>query len=203
MKSSLFILAAAVLASTIQLHAETIRFRAGNVLAAELTSRKINISRIPAELPLVIPAKPMYAVVTVKLDRFRSISIFDYTLVASGTEFPCVAINSGSGFVHTDAPVSEETVQLLFITDALTSGKAKLETHVLKCKLAPGKDIFDVKVHFSFIGSNATKSPATIPAEGIIEKPQPPKPAPAAKPEDKNAGKNDTDNAADNTGDEQ
>ena len=199
MKSSLFILAAAIFALTLQLHAETVRFRAGNVLAAELTSSKISISGVPQELPITYPATPVYAVVTVKLDRFRSISIFDYALVASGTEFPCVAINSGRGFVHTDAPVNDDVVQLLFITDALTAGQDKLETHILKCKLAPGKDIFDVKVHFSFIGSNAPKTPATIPAEGIIEKPQPPKPAPAtAAPAEKDAN-----NAADNAGDEQ
>ncbi|MBR7107121.1 MAG: hypothetical protein IKC89_01765 [Lentisphaeria bacterium] len=199
MKSSLFILFAAIFSLTVQLQAETIRFRSGHVLAAELTTRKINISGIPAELPVNIPAKPVYAVLTVKLDRFRSISIFDYTLIAYGTEFPCVAINSGRGFVHTDAPVtSEDAVQLLFIADALTAGKAKLEENVLRCKLTPGKDLFDVKVPFSFIGSDAPKTPGTIPESGIIviKKPEPPKPAAAPGADRKNDSGNTSDSGA-------
>ena len=188
MKSSLFILFAAIFSLTIQLHAETVRFRSGHILAAELTTRKINISGVPEEMPLNIPAKPVYAVLTVKLDRFRSVSIFDYTMIAYGTEFSCVAINSGRGFVHTDAPVSsDDAVQLLFIADALTAGKAKLEENVLRCKLTPGKDQFDVKVPYSFIGSDAPKTPGTIPDSGIIviKKPEPPKPAPAPAAEKK------------------
>lgn len=181
MKISLFTICTLILFATLQLNAETVLFRAGKILGAELTTKKIPVYGVPQEMPINIPAKPVYAVVTVKLDRFRSISIFDYALEASGTQFLCVAIRTQSRFVHTDAPInSTEVVQLLFIADTMTAAKEKLEIHTIKSRLAPA-GVYDVKVPFSNIGSDTPKEISEIPAEGIIvfKKAESPRPAPA------------------------
>ena len=63
--------------AALMLSAETIKFRSGYVLAAELSTAKISVSGVLRDAPLTIPQNPVYAVVSVKLDSGRSISIFD------------------------------------------------------------------------------------------------------------------------------
>ena len=72
--------------AALMLSAETIKFRSGYVLAAELSTAKISVSGVHRDAPLVIPPNPVYVVVSVKLDSGRAISMFDYTLDAFGHE---------------------------------------------------------------------------------------------------------------------
>ena len=80
--------------------------------------------------------------------------------------------------------------------DAFSELKYHLE--LAAGKLTPGKDLFDVKVPFSFIGSDAPKTPGTIPESGIIviKKPEPPKPAAAPGADRKNDSGNTSDSGA-------
>ena len=55
-------------------------YRSGVIVAAEVTKAKLNIAHLP---PLAFPDLPpdrAYAVVSVKLDDMRELSIFDYSL---------------------------------------------------------------------------------------------------------------------------
>ena len=105
--------------AALMLSAETIKFRSGYVLAAELSTAKISVSGVLRDAPLTIPQNPVYAVVSVKLDSGRSISIFDYTLDAFGHEAPCVAIRTGKNFLFTtDTITSSNVITLVTLAGA-------------------------------------------------------------------------------------
>lgn len=152
------------------LPAETIQFRSGKVLAAELSTAKITVSNVHPDLPLKIPAEPIYAVVSVKLDDGRSISIFDYTLNAFGSEISCAAIRTGKNFNFTIDPVSSDgVIQLLFIADKTYVGKLADNVLTLKSKLPPANDIYSTEIPFSVIGNKAVMSIKAVPAAGSFK----------------------------------
>lgn len=74
-------------------------FRSGKILSAEIQEKApdiINISKW--EPPSTITKNIGWAVVVVKLDRKRTIGIYDYILKnKNGTTFPCVAIREKTG----------------------------------------------------------------------------------------------------------
>ena len=148
---------------------ETLRFRSGKVLHAELTAAKIKISKINPDAPPAIPATPVYAVVSVKLDDLRAVSVFDYVLTSYGKEFPCVAIRTQNSFDFADLPVSgSKTIQLLFAADGLLVGKLPQETLILKSKLPPA-NLHDCKIVFTNIGKNSPAAISAVSAEGSFK----------------------------------
>lgn len=169
MKSTLLLI---VFAAVFSLYAESVRFRSGKVLAAELTTAKIKIGNVNKEVPPAIPARPVYAVVSVKLDDLRNVSVFDYVLTSYGREFPCIAIKSGKSFEFSDTPVSASgVIQLLFAGDGLLIGKMAQETLILKSKFPP-KGLHDAKLLFTNIGSKAPTEISAIPADGSFNVPE-------------------------------
>ena len=155
---------------SLTLSADTLRFRSGQVLGAELTTRKIAVANINPDAPPVIPAQPVYAVVTVKPDDFRAISVFDYTLELVGQEFACVAINTGKRFEFTDAPIyNTGIIQLLFIADGRSAGKLPVEYLVLKSKLPPHSKVYDCKIPFTNLGNQAAKAPSAFDLKGTFQ----------------------------------
>ena len=168
MKAILFSLIAVVLFTTLSVSADTVLFRSGKVLAAELTTQKINISGFPAEKPLQLPKDPVYAVVTIQLAPGRAISVFDYELVACGTGFPCVAINHDGRFVMRDTALTSNTpVQLLFITDRLAAGNEEKELHHLRSRFKPA-NIYSTPLLFTNLKSDSPKTVSEIPAVGCF-----------------------------------
>ena len=152
------------------LWSDTIDFRSGKVLSAELTSAKIKISGINPDAPPELPTKTVFAVVSVKLGELRSVSVFDYVVSSYGKEFPCVAINSGSGFNFADTPVSSrKVIQLLFATDGLLTGKLPQETLILKSKFPPA-GLHDAKIIFTNIEQKMPTAIADIPEKGSFKK---------------------------------
>lgn len=152
------------------LWADTVNFRSGKVLSAELTSAKIKISGINQDAPPELPAKTVFAVVSVKLGELRSVSVFDYVLSCYGKNFACVAVNSGNGFVYADTPVSSrKVIQLLFATDGLLTGKLPQETLTLKSKFPPA-NLHDAKIVFTNLDSKAPTAIADIPENGTFKK---------------------------------
>ena len=169
MKSTLLLI---VFAAVFSLYAESVRFRSGKVLAAELTTAKIKIGNVNKEVPPAIPARPVYAVVSIKLDDLRNISVFDYVLTSYGREFPCIAIKSGKTFEFSDTPVSASgVIQLLFAGDGLLIGKMAQETLILKSKFPP-KGLHDAKLLFTNIGSKVPTEISAIPADGSFNVPE-------------------------------
>ena len=89
-----FVLPVAVLLTALSLNAETVLFRGGEVLAAELSSRKPQVANLPAE---ETAQATVYALVTVKLQPGRTISTEDYSLSALGGTYRCLAIRENNG----------------------------------------------------------------------------------------------------------
>ena len=155
--------------AALMLSAETIKFRSGYVLAAELSTAKVSVSGVHRDAPLVIPPNPVYAVVSVKLDSGRALSVFDYTLDAFGHEVPCVAIRTGKNFQFTtDTITSKGVIQLLFITSMDIVGKLVNAELNLKSKLPPNKIIYSTAIPFTMIKNKAVMAPSAVPAEGAF-----------------------------------
>ena len=143
------------------------RFRSGEIVAAELTRTAPSIRDLD---PLAFPALPkdrMYAVLSVRPDPGRPLSIFDYSLEDRDIVCPCVALNTGGGFVSTDQNVSgAPIVQLLFILDAGNTRGNTLLT--LKCNLPPANGVYDLKIPFRRMDFAYPTQPSRIPAEGMM-----------------------------------
>ena len=155
--------------STVVLFAEPIKFRSGYVLAAELSTAKISVSGVHRDAPLNIPSNPVYAVVSVKLDTGRAISIFDYTLDAFGHEIPCSAIRTDKKFIFTpDTVTSKDVIQLLFITSTSYVGKLASEELTLKSKCPPDKAMFSTAIPFTMLNSKAVSAISAVPAAGTF-----------------------------------
>ena len=160
-------IATVLIITAFALHGETIRFRSGNILAAEMSAATISIANTNPDMPLNIPQKPLYVVISVKLDSMRSISMFDYTLEAFGTEYKCAAINTGKRFEYTDATLSSgNVIQLLFIADNLIAGKLPEEKMTLKSNFTP-KKTYDITIPVTKM--SRLTPPGSIPVKGAFK----------------------------------
>lgn len=123
--------------------AEMIPFRGGDVLAAELSSKRPAVAN-EAKFPLRLPfQKPIYAVVTVVMAPGRTLSVYDYAVEAFGVDYPCLAIRRNAGgfnaedreFLSIDA---NDRFGLLFVLDASSVGLSKVEKLKFKARYAKG-----------------------------------------------------------------
>jgi hypothetical protein len=158
-------------AAALSLRADVLIFRSGRIVAAEISSTAPAGGDINDKYAFPdLPEQRLYAVVSVKLDAGRKISIFDYALESSGKTYPCVAINSdGTTFRHTQnsIPATDKIMQLLFIIDKRPLQKTELLK--LKCNLPP-YGIYDLQVPFDNAGYQRLLLPAEIPAVGTFRK---------------------------------
>lgn len=165
MKKTLFFLTLLAAAS---IQAGTIRFRHGEIVAAEITAADVRIGNFDRHAFPALPNNRMYAVLSVKLDANRKISIFDFMLEAFGATSPCVAINPGSGFRYTTDTISgRRQVQLLFILEKRSLQNREILK--LKCALSPHDGSYDVNVPFRDRGTAQPTTPDAIPAAGSFE----------------------------------
>ncbi|MCI5778763.1 MAG: hypothetical protein MR051_02935 [Lentisphaeria bacterium] len=157
-----------IVSALLPVEAAVRRFRSGEILAAELTSSEVPVRDLnPAAFP-ALPSRRLCAVLSVRLDYGRKISIFDYSLEVQGVAYPCVAINDGSGFVSTERDFSDTGVlQLLFILDARTPLRPGPLT--LKCNLPPTTGVYDRGVPFRSLDRSGATPPDRIPASGVME----------------------------------
>ena len=168
MKYRLLILVTTLFAALL-LKAEPIIFRSGKVLTAELSTSAIKITKVNPAAPLSIPETPIYAVVSIKLDAERSVSIFDYSLEVFGKEINCAAIRTKRDFEFTTENISQSSpLQLLFIADSKFVGKLASEKLTLKSRLTPANDVYAVEIPFAVIGKKAPMSLDNIPHEGTF-----------------------------------
>ena len=164
MKKSIFIIFLLLAAS---LNAGVIRFRSGKIIAAEITGANVKIDNFDPHAFPAMPENRMYAVLSVKLDKGRAISIFDYSLEAFGTTCPCVAVNSGSGFRYTVNTLDGiSSAQLLFVLDRRSIGKT--ESIKIKCNLPPTDGTYDLSVPFENRNYNAPSGLNELPASGVF-----------------------------------
>ena len=167
MKISKLILSTLFIIGSIgSLHAAKLRFRSGDILAAELSSRTVAVSNLNKDAFPNLPEQKIYAVITVQLDKSRKISIFDYTLNAPGGDYPCVAFAKSSKFEYGVEAVenSGKPLQLLFILDGRFSGKSQQEKLLLKCNLPPTGQTYETEIIFKKV--NVCTPLRSIPASG-------------------------------------
>ena len=141
--------------------------RSGTVTAAEITNAAVNISNLDTDAFPALPAKRIYAVLSVKLFPGRKISIFDYSLETRGVTYPCVAISTGSSFQSSEKSFSGNTVQLLFILEA--ANMSDVEKMNIKCNLPPTDGTYDITVPFKYIGRKTPVRANAVPADGLLE----------------------------------
>jgi hypothetical protein len=173
MSRKFFAVLAFVSVLTASLYAGKQHCRSGEVLAAELTSAKINVANLP---PLAFPATPankVYAVVSIRLNDLRALSIFDYTLNFSGVEFPCIALWRNNRFEYFTGDISGKQIQqMLFVIDSqYISGLNKLNIS-LKNKFSPANDQYNTQIPFVNIGTKMPTPPNKIPGTGLLEIPE-------------------------------
>ena len=154
---------------TVAASADVLYFRSGTITAAEVTTREIAIKNLDTVTFNSLPGQKAYAILSADIVPSRKISIFDYSLVADGMSYPCVALSTGKQFICSDQVFSGKNVkQLLFIVNAANLSRVKNFT--LHCNLAPANGTYDLIVPFTNIGSRMPTAPEKIPATGLLEK---------------------------------
>ena len=175
-------------------------FRTGTVLSAQLTNVKIKVTGLSkhAPPPDIAESDIAYAVVTVKLDKDRSLTIYDYELADGLATYPCWAISFNGGDFDAGKweypkTTTEETFSLLFLVKRKRDFK-KFVNYKIQSRIIQGKG---VELSFFNWDDKAMAPLKSIPATGNLgvdqTPPPPPKPKappkPAAKPKDAKADK--------------
>lgn len=147
----------------------TMRFRSGTILAAEISSKRPDIV-IPNKYDsLPSYSSPMYAVLYVKFDEGRAFSLYDYILSVSGKPYRCVAVAENSGTFNTDAWDLQKTdpskiYRLLFVTESLPGQQIE---YTLKFRLFQTQDS-SMTVKFLNLENNRFSYFSEIPSSGIL-----------------------------------
>ena len=121
-------------------------FRGGEVLAAELSERKIDIRDFDADRFGNLPERRVYATVTLKIPAGRKLALTDFELVAFDRAYPCVALRVGKSYLFSGQPVeisavSGEIYTLLFILDRAFAGLDDREKITLRCAYSGGEAV--------------------------------------------------------------
>ena len=159
------------------------RFCLGWIVSAEISSKSVSVwNQNPYAFSNKFKDKA-YAVVGVKLDRDRTLSIYDFSLVVDDTKFPCVALRKGisdfdaSNWQYQDT-VAEEVYSMLFIVeypDLYSARKIKLK---LMYNLAKSS-VLEYLIPFKNLNYGDFTPATNIPSEGILEVDIPPATTPA------------------------
>jgi hypothetical protein len=168
MLKKIILLTVIICAVVSSLQAASIRCRSGLILSAEVTKANISIAKWEPLAFNNLPERKAFAVVSVKLDGMRNISIFDYSLELNNVPYQCVAIFRDNRFEYfTEEMNSADVMQMLFIIDdSAVSGK-KIRAK-LKSNLTEGY-LYETEFFCTNIG-NAAPTPANkIPAAGKLE----------------------------------
>ena len=168
-----FIFLAFVLCPVLRLGADSLPFRSGIVLAAELSSAEQKITDFDeADYPDMPRQDRVFAAVTLTLFPGRALSRHDYVLSAFGTDGKCVAIRTGDGpwkCLSGDIDVAEKGKKygMLFILDGRVAGLNPTEKLNLKCCYPPEK-YAATSVVFSNRRDRDLTPASRIPAGGIL-----------------------------------
>lgn len=161
-----------------------VKFRSGEAIAAEITSLTQNVSNLSRFEQSTNIKNKLYAVIFLKLDKGRSIGIYDYVLSDGNTEYQCAAIKESIGEPFDNSKweyatnTDGKTYMMLFIVNGPLP-KDKPVKYTLKSKLFDNTIVNPV-IEFKNIGAAAFSNPINIPAEGNIGVAPPPAPVAAA-----------------------
>ena len=160
------------------------RFCLGWIVAAEISSKPVTVWNQDTYAFKDKFKDKAFAVVAVKLDRDRTLSIYDFSLVFDGGKYPCVALRKGisdfnaSTWQFTDT-LAEEVYSMLFVVeypDLYSAKKIKLK---LVYNLSKTNSV-DYLVPFKNLNYGDFTPATNIPSEGALEvepPPEAPKPA--------------------------
>ncbi len=142
---------------------KTAKFRAGKILAAEVSSKKPEIASNKQHNT----ANGIWAQVVIKLNPGRSIGTYDYVLVADDNEFPCraVAMNDDE-FDASKWELKEaggQKCRLLFNPERSGDGKYQLKVKLVESSYNQSAIFFTDKKDADF--TEASK----VPDEGMLE----------------------------------
>ena len=147
-------------------------FRTGKVLAAEITNAPVEVISLD-QFPYPLPAKKIYAVAVLKMEKNRSLSSLDYSLIINGTTAPCVALvcNMASFVCSPGAafPSEKDYARLLFVVDGAkvqVPAEGKVIRGTLKSNLR-GRS--NVALNFLSTGSKGFSDCTKIPAAGALK----------------------------------
>ena len=148
------------------LDAETVLFRGGDVLAAELSRQNPKVANPPAA---EISQATVYALVTVRLQAGRTISTEDYSLSALGGTYRCIAIREDNGPFdaerwHWYSASPQKKYGMLFAMQIPAKQNYRDARFALVCN-APGKWT-RTELIFTDRGSGAFTSAGSIPQNG-------------------------------------
>ena len=169
-----FVLPVAVLLTALSLNAETVIFRGGEVLAAELSTQKPQVANLPAA---ETAQATVYALVTVRLQPGRTISTEDYSLSALGGTYRCLAIREDNGRFdaakwHWDTALPQKKYGMIFALQIPAGQNYRDVRFGLVCN-APGKWTRTDLV-FTDRKSDAFTAAGNIPAKGTFAAPTKP-----------------------------
>ena len=164
-----FLLLLLMLFSAISADAGIKHYRSGVIVAAEVTKAKLAIANLP---PLAFPDLPpehAYAVVSVKLDDMRELSIFDYSLDIQGTPWRCVALYRNNRYEYFPGDMHGTGVmQMVFVVDSKLIPASGMVNAVLKSNLSDARFGYDTPVQCKIIGNKMPTAPRAIPAAGLL-----------------------------------
>lgn len=161
--------------SGFELLSASIPFRLGQFLSAEISRNKVTIKNFDsADYDLKLKHYA-YALVTFKLDKGRSVSVYDFKLKFKGEQYKCIAIRSGTKAFNTKnwrfSKTSPQTIySFLFIINSEDLGNAKktISAKLLYTLNSSGKVSYELP--FKFVNySNLTKV-NKIPIDGTFPK---------------------------------
>jgi len=152
--------------------AATRRFRLGDILCAQMSKRIIVVAHWNK---LAFPnnySSKAYAIVVVRLDKGRSLSIYDYSLKQGYDTFPCVAIRKGSGSFDASSWKIDKTsnsalYSMLFIVNVPGySSSSKLDYNFIYNLSRSG--ICKTKLDFKNLYYSSFTSIDLIPKNGLL-----------------------------------
>lgn len=160
-------------ASSFEMAGATIPFRLGNFLSAEISRNKVTIKNFDSFNYNIKFKHYAYAVVTFRLDKGRTISIYDFKLALKGEQYKCIALRSGDKNFDTKnwhiTKTSPKTVySLLFIVDSEVLGNAKktLPAELLYTLTKSGQTEYELP--FNFINYTDLTQIDKIPSNGLF-----------------------------------
>ena len=153
--------------------ADTVPFRGGSVLAAELSLKKPEFDNFSEAKMLKTYLQPAYAAVVVKLQPERKISVCDYKLETMGVSFDCIAIRTNDGKFDMDTAVqnadSYTLYTLLFLVEAHWIRPNAANELNLRSVAGP-ENRSSTALIFNHKNSQDFTRPGQIPANGIMKK---------------------------------
>lgn len=161
--------------SGFELLSASIPFRLGQILSAEISRNKVTIKNFnSADYDLKLKHYA-YALVTFKLNKGRSVSIYDFKLEFKDEQYKCIAIRSGDETFNTKnwrfIKTSPQTIySFLFIINSEDLGNAKKTITATLLYTLNNSGKVNYVLPFNFVNYSNLTQLDKIPIDGTFPK---------------------------------